>query len=56
MMDIEGACGRGDSGKGRPAQGDAASPALESALRKAGWRLVPLTMAIAISNHMDRSK
>jgi predicted GNAT family acetyltransferase len=35
---------------------DGSSAALESALRKAGWRLIPLCVAIAISNHMDRSK
>jgi hypothetical protein len=36
--------------------GAAAAPELESALRKAGRRLIPLTMLIAITNHMDRSK
>lgn len=38
-------------------QEDAApASAVDRALSKAGWRLIPLCMGIAISNHMDRSK
>jgi hypothetical protein len=33
-----------------------ASPELSSALRKVSWRVMPLFMAIAVMNHLDRSK
>jgi hypothetical protein len=46
----------GPDAAGLPSQAPAGGSHLERALAKVGRRLIPLTMAIAISNHMDRSK
>ena len=51
-----GAGSKDEQSGGGAAAAPSASPEVESALRKAGLRLIPLTMAIAVVNHMDRSK
>jgi hypothetical protein len=46
----------GPDAAGLPSQSPGGGSHLDRALSKVGRRIIPLTMAIAISNHMDRSK